>query len=138
MSCPFCDIDQEKTRILEKGENFFVVFSNPRLMPGHILIVPNRHIEKISELNKEEKTEMLELIVKWQEKILEKISAGCDIRQNFRPFQKDSRLKLGHFHVHLQPRDFKDELYEKCQIYETEMFHDLNEKELDKMMKLFL
>jgi len=54
MECPFCNINSEKTRILKDGNFTRVVFSNPRLMPGHLLVIPKRHVEKISDLNKEE------------------------------------------------------------------------------------
>lgn len=137
MRCPFCDIDSERTRILKEGKFMRVIFSNPRLMPGHLLIVPKRHVHKISELNNEEREELFETTILFQEKILKKISSGCDIRQNCRPFQKRDRLKVDHLHIHLQPRELFDELYEKCQIFEKEVFKDLGKEELEKMIKLF-
>jgi len=54
MKCPFCNINSEKTCIIKDKEFVRVIFSNPRLMPGHLLIVPKRHIEKTSESNNEE------------------------------------------------------------------------------------
>ena len=62
MDCPFCNINSEKTRILEDKKFVRVIFSNPRLMPGHLLIIPKRHVEKISELNKEEQMNYLKLL----------------------------------------------------------------------------
>jgi diadenosine tetraphosphate (Ap4A) HIT family hydrolase len=135
--CPFCNINPERTKILKEGLFSIVIFSNPRLMPGHILIVPKRHIEKFSELKKEEKEELLEMIIEFQEKILRKISSGCDIKQNYRPFQKENDLKVNHLHIHLQPRELFDELYEKSQKFETDIFEELTKKELKKYLKLF-
>ena len=129
MDCPFCKINFEKTRILEEGKKSFVVFSNPRLMPGHILVIPKRHIGNISELIEDERNEIFNFLVKYEKKILEKISDGCDIRQNYRPFIKDGRLKVSHLHFHLQPRKFEDELFEKCQVYETTLFMNLETSE---------
>jgi histidine triad (HIT) family protein len=137
MDCPFCNIDKEKTRILKYGKNVQVIFSNPRLMPGHLLIIPKRHVEKISELDKEEQTELFDLIIEFQEKILNKVASGCDIRQNYRPFQKQSNLKKDHLHIHLQPRELFDELYEKCQIFEKDVFKQLSKEELDKFIKIY-
>jgi histidine triad (HIT) family protein len=137
MECPFCNINSEKTRIIKEKEFVRVIFSNPRLMPGHLLIVPKRHVEKTSELNVEEQKELFETIIEFQEKILSKVSSGCDIRQNYRPFQKQGRLKVNHLHFHLHPRELFDELYEKCQVFEKDVFQNLSPEELDKMLEIF-
>ena len=138
MECPFCNINLEKTRILKDGNFTRVIFSNPRLMPGHLLVVPKRHVEKISDLDEKERKELFEMIVEFQEKILSKIASGCDIRQNYRPFQKQDNLKINHLHIHLQPRENFDELYEKSQIFEKDVFKDLQSEELEEMLKIFL
>ena len=137
MRCPFCSIDSERTRILEDKKFVRVIFSNPRLMPGHLLIIPKRHVEKLSELNEEERKELFETIIEFQEKILSKVASGCDLRINYRPFQKQNNLKINHLHVHLQPRELFDELYKKSQIFEKDVFKDLIPKELNKMLKIF-
>ncbi|NTW27061.1 MAG: HIT family protein [Candidatus Moranbacteria bacterium] len=137
MICPFCEIDKEKTRTIKEGEHTLVIFSNPRLMPGHLLVVPRRHVEKLSELFEEERKEMLDFVIEFQDKILEKVARGCDIRQNYRPFQKQNDLKVHHMHIHLQPRELRDELYEKCQIYETELFKKLPDDEIKNNILFF-
>ncbi len=135
-NCPFCDIDKERNRILKDGNFVRVIFSNPRLMPGHLLIIPKRHVEKISELNNGEQQESFKMIIEFQEKILSKVASGCDVRQHYRPFEKQGRLKVNHLHFHLQPRELYDKLYEKSQILEKDVFKDLTPKELDKMFKI--
>jgi len=134
--CPFCEINKEKTRIIKQGKHCYVCFSNPRLMPGHLLVISNRHVEKISELSKEEREELFDFIIEYQEKILDNIAEGCDIKQNYRPFQAQSGLKLDHLHIHLQPRQFEDELYKKCQILEKDIFKELTQEEINKISKL--
>ncbi|MEK7477940.1 MAG: hypothetical protein AAB645_01045 [Patescibacteria group bacterium] len=57
--------------------------------------------------------------------ILNKFSSGCDVRQNCRPFMKQTDLKIDHLHFHLQPRELNDELYKKCQIHEKEIFQQM-------------
>lgn len=135
MNCPFCEIDCEKNKIIDERKYIRVIFSNPRLVPGHILVVPKRHVEKLSELKPAEKEELLNTVIEWQENIISKFSAGCDIRQNYRPFQKQDRLKVNHLHIHLQPRDAGDKLYSKCQIFEKEIFKDLTQVEIKKNIK---
>ncbi|PIZ88519.1 MAG: hypothetical protein COX90_04175 [Candidatus Nealsonbacteria bacterium CG_4_10_14_0_2_um_filter_38_17] len=66
MDCPFCNINKEKTRIIKEGKNVFVVFSNPRLVKGHLLVIPKRHVVKISELNAKEKKELFDTVIEFQ------------------------------------------------------------------------
>ncbi|HVQ00454.1 MAG TPA: HIT domain-containing protein [Candidatus Thermoplasmatota archaeon] len=127
--CPFCSIDEQKTAIVEKREAVYVALSNPRLVRGHLLVIPRRHVEKLAELTQEELTVLWDTVVEFQEKILTSFSTGCDVRQNYRPFQRQSRVKVDHLHVHLIPREFKDQIYQVTQIYETQLFEDLEEEE---------
>lgn len=90
MECPFCNINEEKTKIISEGKYTFIVLSNPRLMKGHMLIIPKRHVENITELSVEEKKELF------------------------------------------------DELYQKCQIFERNVFKELTEKEKEEIYDLFL
>ena len=135
-SCPFCELNADKNKILHEGKNVFVTLSNPRLVPGHVLVIPKRHVEKISDLREDEKKELFDTAVQFQEKVLLKFSSGCDIRQNYRPFQKQDKIKVDHLHIHLLPRGFKDELYQKCQIYETSIFTPLTNEERIKFETL--
>lgn len=135
-NCRFCNLNAEKTRIIEDNKHTTIVLSNPRLMPAHILVLPKRHVVKLSELNEEEINELISKVIEYQDKIILKIAKGCDIRQNCRPFQKEDELKVDHLHIHLQPRELFDELYEKCQIYEKQIFKELTEEEKDKFCKL--
>jgi len=137
MNCPFCDINKEKTSIINEGKYTLVVLSNPRLMPGHLLVIPKRHVEKLSELDDDERKELIDKVIEYQEKILSKFAKGCDIRQNYRSFQKQDNLKVNHLHIHLQPREFEDELYFKSQIYEKQIFSEPTKEEREKFLKLF-
>jgi diadenosine tetraphosphate (Ap4A) HIT family hydrolase len=132
--CPFCNIDLKRTRILDETKNTFVLISNPVLVPSHLLVIPKRHVGKLSELNKEELNELVSQVIKFQEKLVKKFT-GCDLRQNYRPFQRDDDLKVEHLHINLQPREFNDDLYLKCQINEKDIFRMLNQDELNKIQK---
>lgn len=136
MDCPFCNLDQEKDRIVKEGMNTLVILSNPRKMPGHLLVISKRHVERISELNRSEKEEIFNMIAEFQEKILDRLSSGCDIRQHYRPFIKQSQVKVNHLHFHLQPREFEDELYQKSQRFETAMFKELPKDESERIIPL--
>lgn len=129
--CPFCEI-KDTNRILDETDKTLTILSNPALVKGHCLVIPKRHVEKLSELSEEEKEELFSQVIKIQEILLKKFG-GCDIRQNYRPFRKQNNLKVDHLHIHLQPRELFDELYKKCQIYEKEIFRKLSQEESDKL-----
>ena len=135
MSCPFCNLDETRTRTLEERKHCRIILSNPRLMLGHLLVIPKRHVEKPSQLDEEEKKELIDTTIEFQERILSKIARGCDIRQNYRPFTPDGRTKVSHLHFHLQPREFEDELYHKRQKFDTSFFKDLTKEEIKETFR---
>ncbi len=134
--CVFCEIaSRHGDRILREYEFVFVMFSDPRLMPGHLLVIPRRHAEKLSELSADEKTELFKIVEQYEEKLLRSGAPGCDIRSHYRPFMPESRLKVDHLHIHLLPRAFGDELYKKSMIFEKELFTPLHDEELERYRK---
>lgn len=137
MPCPFCVIDFSRTQVLEEREHTFVALSNPRLVPGHLLVVPRRHIEQIVWLSRLEILECFSLLSTYEARIIYYLGAsGCDIRQHFRPFLPESDLKVNHLHFHLLPRNFGDELYQKSQRYEREIFKPLEEAERKRIAEM--
>lgn len=132
-NCPFC---KPKDEILKQNKLAQVLLSNPRKVPGHFLVMPKRHVEKPWELTNEELTSIFELIFFIEQKIIGKLGEGCDIKQNYRPFMPQSRLKKDHLHFHVYPRSLYDYLYKAAEIYETDLFADLDELERNEVSKL--
>ncbi len=105
--CFLCDYPSQKddhaTRILHRGENCFVILNIFPYNPGHLMVVPYRHVASYDMLEKEEVLEM-GLLVQRALKVLRKAfspqgfnvgmnlgrvaGAGCD----------------GHVHMHVVPR----------------------------------
>ena len=135
-NCPFCTTAREEDRILKEGEHFYVIFSNPRIMPGHLLVITKRHVQRLSELSDEEKKELLDLIIEFEEKILEKLSVGCDIRQNYKPYVLNNRTSVKHFHFHLYPRDENDEFHKVIDPHHKTLYRDLPDEEKERLFKL--
>lgn len=131
MDCPFCQIaaGNDPRGILKQGKYTIVVLSNPRLIPGHTLVIPKRHVFRLSELMEEERKELMDTVIYFQEKILSTFAKGCDITQHYRPFIKDGWTKVSHLHLHLRPRELEDELYQKVQQFEKQMWQALPEEE---------
>jgi diadenosine tetraphosphate (Ap4A) HIT family hydrolase len=130
--CPFCD-DKIRERMIQESDNARVFFSNPRLTKGHLLVTPKRHVEQPWQLTDQELKEIFTHIHQLQMRLSETLGTGCDIRQNYRPFIQQGRLKVDHLHFHLIPRTLKDELYEKSMIFETEIFKKLSNAEIKEV-----
>lgn len=137
MDCPFCRYYEEKNTVIRESANTFTVLSNPRLMEGHLLVIPKQHIENFSELELSIRQELFEEAIKLQEIILEELAGGCDISQHYRPFVPQSKYKVNHLHIHVRSRTLNDELYEKVQKYESDVFTNVSEQEFEKYKKLF-
>ena len=137
MDCPFCDVlINKKERVIRESQFCFIVLSDPKLMSGHFLVIPKRHVDKPSELSKEEREDWFNEIIKLQDEVLEKISPGCDISEHFRPFIPSGPLKVSHLHMHVRPRTLDDELYKKVQIYEKDVFKKITQDEVDVYKKI--
>jgi len=125
--------------MLKEGRYAYVIFSNPRLMPGHLLVIPKRHIEgRLEELSKEERDEIMDFLLEFQAKILEKLASGCDIRQNYKPYVKNNTTHVNHLHFHLHPREYGDELHEKADTHRKPLYKDLPEEEKERLFSLLV
>jgi len=132
-NCPFCNPDE---RILKENEHALVVLSNPHKVPGHFLVLPKRHVEKPWELSHEELADIFDLIFFIEQRIIGKLGDGCDVRQNYRPFMKQSDLKVDHVHFHVIPRALDDYIYKVSEQFETELFAELDDAERSAVEKL--
>lgn len=136
--CPFCTRANIENRILKEGKYTFVILSNPRLIPGHTLIVPKRHLEgKLKDLTADERNEIFDFLAEFQNKIIKKITAGCDIRQNYKPYVENSKTHVNHMHFHLYPRDYKDEIHEQVDVYRKPIYRELSGEEKNRLVALF-
>lgn len=133
IDCPFCD---PLERVLKENASAQVMLSDPRKVPGHILVMPKRHIIKPWDLTQQELEDVFELIFFIESRIIGKLGDGCDIRQNYRPFMKQDALKINHVHFHVIPRTFQDYIYSVAEKYETDLFAELDDLERDAVAKL--
>ena len=122
--------------MLKENKNAYVLLSDPRKIPGHFLVIPKRHVEKPWEIKEEELCSIFNLVTFVQQKIIETLSDGCDVRQNYRPFLKQGRTKVDHVHYHVMPRTFEDKLYMKVDKFEANLFEDLTPEEHERMARI--
>jgi ATP adenylyltransferase len=66
--CPFCEAfsgnNDPENLVIFRGKNAFVMVNRYPYTTGHVMILPIIHQEKLSELDKKTRTEMMELINK--------------------------------------------------------------------------
>lgn len=132
-SCPFCDRDE---RVLKQNDLAQVLLSDPHKVPGHLLVIPKRHVEKPWELRHDELTSIFDLIFELEQKLLGKLGDGFDVRQNYRPFMEQSNLKVDHIHFHVIPRSNEDYIYQISEKYDTDLFADLDDMERDAVVDM--
>jgi histidine triad (HIT) family protein len=132
--CPFCNIDPEISRVVYQDELVVAMLSNPRLVPGHLLVMPRRHVVQPWQIEPEELLWVYRKVLMYQQIIFNTIAPGCDVRQNYRPFIPQGRLKVDHVHWHLLPRWKKehDELYHRVMVHEADVFTDLTPEDRSK------
>lgn len=133
-NCPFCE---SKDRVIKENAHAVVILSNPRKVPGHVLVVPKRHVEKPWEITPEERLAIFELIDEMEQKLIAAgLGDGCDVRQNYRPFMQQNKLKVNHVHYQIIPRALEDYIYQISEKYDTELFAELDAKEASEVTKL--
>lgn len=96
--CELCRLEQ----ILFEEREAYVRFDNHSLSPGHVLVVPRRHVASFFDMTWEEKTAVLTLLDRAKEHIAkEHRPDGYNIGVNVGKAGGQSRM---HVHVHLIPR----------------------------------
>lgn len=133
-ACPFCNLDE---RVVSQNEHANLFLSNPRKVEGHVLVTPKRHVEKPWELSDQELLAIFGLIKIAQQRLIAEFGGGADVKQNYRPFMKQGRVKVDHVHYHVYPRTNEDELYQQVERHETPLFTDLTQAEEIKISNLF-
>lgn len=135
MPCPFCILNRDRSRVFDERELVYVMFSNPQLMVYHTLVIPKRHVEMPWELTMDERRELWDVLIEYQDKITSKLSTGCDVRQHYRPFLSESSHKINHVHYHLLPRTFEDEYYRVSQVHENLLWKHVTPEALEALSR---
>ena len=106
-NCIFCDKPKEdkdaENRILFRGKYTFVMMNNYPYNPGHLMVIPYRHISSIVDLNDDERLEQSQ------------VAANCIValKKVFNPAGFNTGMNLGkvagagieeHIHTHIVPR----------------------------------
>lgn len=105
--CVFCRIIKEKNDaenlVVARGEHCFIVLNLYPYNNGHVLIIPNRHVDDLKKLRYAEKKEFLEMI-EYAKSLLEDVlnPEGFNIGMNLGRAAGAGIPK--HMHMHMVPR----------------------------------
>ncbi|MDB5175421.1 MAG: hypothetical protein JWM81_279 [Candidatus Saccharibacteria bacterium] len=133
IDCPFCEPQE---RVLKDNASAQVMLSDPRKVPGHLLVMPKRHVEKPWDMTEQEVQDVFELIFFVERRLIGQLGDGCDIRQAYRPFLHQDALKVNHLTFHVIPRTKDDYLYSVAERYEQDLFAELDDLEREAVIKL--
>jgi len=109
-TCVFCKIAEGIFSCYKVYEDDFVIAFldiNP-LTLGHTLVVPKKHVAKITELEDEEVAKLFKAVKKVAKLISEKLSPDFNIIIN--QGEKADQI-IPHLHVHIVPRYGEEEIY---------------------------
>jgi diadenosine tetraphosphate (Ap4A) HIT family hydrolase len=97
-TCELCRPDM----VLIEDELAYVRYDNNSLAPGHVLVVPRRHVANFFDMTAAEKTAVLALLDRAQTMVAEQHRPdGYNVGVNIGRAGGQSRM---HVHVHLIPR----------------------------------
>jgi len=95
--------DDEANLILHRGARCFVILNNSPYNPGHLMVLPNREVGELGQLDAAERAELMDLLVRCQ----------AVLTQVMQPAGFNIGLNLGraagagiptHLHFHVVPR----------------------------------
>jgi ATP adenylyltransferase len=109
--CIFCELpklgDDEKARIVFRGEHCYIVLNTFPYTPGHVMIVPFAHLDELQKLPTEAAREMMELSQR-MEGVLRDLYHPDGINLGMNIGQAAGAGVAGHIHMHVLPRWFAD------------------------------
>jgi len=105
--CTFCDLaastDDRANFVLERGAGWFVIINRFPYTTGHVMVVCDRHVERMSDFTPGEGAEMVRLLAKCERAIARVYDPdGVNVGANLG--HSAGAGIVGHFHMHLVPR----------------------------------
>lgn len=114
--CAFCSVEVLDRQTLYQGSTVAVLNNYRPLQPGHVLIIPQRHIARFDQLTMEEHEEMRYTINKVQ-KAFEKVYGTDEYLLSLQNGPKAGQT-VPHLHFHMIPRT-KSNVITKLKLWGT-------------------
>ncbi|HEX2236070.1 MAG TPA: HIT family protein [Actinomycetota bacterium] len=106
--CVFCDVVDGRVpaHIVYRDEACVAFLDNRPIFPGHLLLVPARHYETITDLP----AGLVEPVFACARKLAGAVERAMDAHGTFVAMNNRVSQSVPHFHVHIVPRRRKDGL----------------------------
>lgn len=117
MDCLFCKIGKKEipAKLIYEDETVMAFLDIHPTVNGHTLIIPKKHFEDFTELDKETLFHMKEVAEKLSAQLMTKLNkTGLTLTMNYKDAQE-----IKHVHLHLLP-----DLQHKTKIENLEKIHD--------------
>ncbi|MBW9206079.1 HIT domain-containing protein [Mumia sp. zg.B53] len=111
--CPFCVMQQrpdEETLIVARGDHVYTVLNLHPYNPGHLMVVPNRHVGELEELTDDEAWE-LTATTQQALRVLKHVSAPAAFNVGLNLGAVAGGSLSQHLHQHVVPRWMGDSNY---------------------------
>lgn len=108
MACVFCDIAESKIpshRVVEDEHVLAFLDARP-LFPGHVLVVPRRHVVTLDALD----APLLAEVFATVQRVMRAVTAACACEGTFVANNNVVSQSVPHLHVHVVPRKKGDGL----------------------------
>ncbi len=135
-ACVFCDPDVRKKESFYQNEKSIAMIDIKPVVPGHVLIIPKRHVEKFVELTEEEIVDMFNSV-----KNVYNILTNAFKSTAFNLIIQDGReagQSIGHLHLHVSPRikyDIDDKEFYKKILLDSADRKQIGEEEIENLVK---
>ncbi len=100
--CDFCDTSDMEWRIIRREQTITSFVSMPWFRWGHCVVIPNRHIEVLSQLSPEESVAIFAELGRLA--TLLDTGYGSSVLQKYQPQQPENQIKRDHLHMHVVPK----------------------------------
>ncbi|MBS3905094.1 MAG: HIT family protein [Simkania sp.] len=105
-ACAFCEESVLKRQQFYEDDLVIALYSHKPVVPGHLLVIPKRHVERFEELSNEELLRIKEVVAK-----IHAVAKEIYGTSDYLLLQKNGTAAgqtVPHLHVHYFPRNAKE------------------------------
>ena len=127
MTCTFCQIAEGELQahVVFRDENVVAFLDRAPLLPGHVLVMPARHVETLDDLPDDLLAPVLGAVRRTSIAVQKALRAeGSFVATNTRVSQS-----VAHLHVHVVPRNKGDGLFSTRLIWQRKKYETDSEME---------
>ena len=134
-ACPFCEAfqrsDDRNTGVMYRAQRCFIIINTFPYTSGHVMIVPNQHLDELIKLPRETAQEMM-VLAQRMEGILREVYQPDGINLGINVGKAAGAGVAGHIHMHVLPRWVADSNFMTV-VGETRMLPESLETTYDRL-----